>query len=599
MPKVFARKFHFLRIACLLAGGAGALAAGDFVAPAEGPVAFRRDRVPLDAETMMKLSQQLSTLAGGLDGKTAAQRRGAAQMLALAIALDPANTRARALVEQFEKGTHEPDKDAERFEKAFTRLWSYPGWLESPEAGPDGQALASCLKDVLAVAGPEDPRSEALRTAGERGKWAGWVPDAAAYEMAKVAADPAPDPGDVPETPEKSGILLKQATVLVPLWQMVPKSQPLKWRIAASPLTMTAGEAPKQETKEHPFSLIIGKPMPNNPGGEGRLGALVPPIYKLLLQQHGQLPVGCFVRIDSKELEESMAAKRRQSVSAAAAVLASAAISGREPDATIIGQIDATGAFKLPTGFWDQLRTVRDGTGKRLILPADAAPYLNSMLAMEYPLFFMNNEVLLAANFKELLELSAKSPDEAVGKISAQFEEVRARMGNQPVGQYVANSFVRRRLVEIAQTAPYHASAKMLAIQGSGNRPITVVRPVLMAELRLAIEPMDWVIQHRDSPLLPAEVDEIGVTFETCRGEVEKLRRYSEKGERELVDRVADMVTLLRPLDRAARVRQDPDGFNNSSANLLATFTSLKQAHTAVTAELAEVPADAAQDTDR
>ena len=58
------------------------LVAGNFAVPAEGPVAFRRDRLPLDAGTMAELSRQLVTLAEGLSAETAVNRRAAAQVLA-------------------------------------------------------------------------------------------------------------------------------------------------------------------------------------------------------------------------------------------------------------------------------------------------------------------------------------------------------------------------------------------------------------------------------------------------------------------------------------------------------------------------------------
>ena len=103
-------KFHVLRVAGLSLAAATCLFAQKFAPPAEGPVAFRRDRIPLDAEAMAGLSRQLATLAEGLDFKTAANRRAAAQMLALAVTLDPANSKTRELIARFqaENTCHQP-----------------------------------------------------------------------------------------------------------------------------------------------------------------------------------------------------------------------------------------------------------------------------------------------------------------------------------------------------------------------------------------------------------------------------------------------------------------------------------------------------------
>ncbi|MES2660257.1 MAG: hypothetical protein V4689_16660 [Verrucomicrobiota bacterium] len=588
---MFSGKFHILKVVMVLAGSAVPLLAGNFAAPAEGPVAFRRDRVPLDVDTMAKLSAQLTTLAAGMAGETPAERRGAAQMLALATALDPANTRARAVLEEFEKETHRAGGDAEKIANHRARIWQLIGWLESAEAGPDGQALAACLKDVVVISDPKDPRSEPILAQGERGAWKDWIPASASYEEPK-AVEETPD---MPVEPvEKSAFLLTEATVSAPLWRQVEKSDPPKWTLSIAPLHMTAASATEGKAAEAPFSIQVGKPAEGS-----QLAPLSGPLRALLLKQHGKLPAGGVVRIDSPELEASLVSKKKQSISAATAVLANAAISGVAPDATIIGQVDATGAFTLPTGFWEQLRAIRGGTGKRLVLPAEAATYLPSMLAMENPKFFMDHEVVLVADFQQLMELSAESRDDAFGKISAQFQEIRGKAGTQPLGPYLANSFVRRRLSEISVAAPFHYSAKMLAIQGAGSRPIFVIRPVLVSELQRAIEPMDWLIKRGIAPLQPEEVDPIGTTFETCRSQVDHLLRYTDKADRELVDQVLDMVALLRPLDRAARARPDPYESGEISAALLSSYKALVEAHAAVAAKLRGRPAEPDPPTDR
>lgn len=574
---------NFLKIAVLLTGAAAPLLGGTFAPPAEGPVPFRRDRLPLDADTMRSLSAQLTALADGTTGETAAARRCAAQMLALSVAIDPANTRARTLLEQFETDQHQPVGDGETISKSRARIWQNVGWLETIGAGDDGQALATCLKDVMAVADPKDPRSEALLAKGEHGAWAGWIPDKSAYEEAKVIAQ---SPDDAPGPPEeKPGILLNKASVLVPLWKQQKNSNPAKWELVLAPLNMTARWTSEAEGEQGPFAIVIG-----NPNQDGQFVPLAASILKALGKQHGNLAAGSSVKIDSPELETSASSGKRQSISAAAAVLASAAISGRDPDAAIIGVIDGKGDFKLPTDFWNQLRSMSGGTGKRLILPAAAADSLPSMLALENPQFFLDHEVLLAANFQQLLDYSAKSPDDSLKKVIAQFQEIRDKAGSQPLGQYVANSFVRRRLAEIAQTAPFHFSAKMLAIQGAGSRPAYISREVLVSELQRSIAPMKWLIKHDQNQFQANELELIGTTFESCRSEVDLLIRYTEKADRGLVDQVLDMVSQIRTLDRAARVRPDP---NNPNVNngVQSALSALKKSDAAVAVALGTLPA--------
>ena len=572
--------FHLLRVAGLLLGAATGLFAGNFAPPAEGPVAFRRDRVPLDAETMAGLSRHLVTLAEGLDFKSAVTRRAAAQLLALAAALDPANGKARELISAFEKDNRQPVADPAQIEASKAEVWQDLGWLETPEAGSQGQALAACLTDVMLISDPAHPRAEALRAGGERGAWKGWIPELAAYETVVVVKSKPPEE-TVVATP---GILLAKAQVFTPLWKKVGQIESQKWVLSFAPLTMSAEMIPAGEDGPKPFSMRIGSAYQNN-----SLSQLSFPLLQLLKKQHGSLPANGRVTINSEALETSLLSNKRHSISAAVAVLASAAVSGREPDATIIGLTDETGAFKLPSGFWDQLQSLGPGNGGRLVLPAAAAPYLPSMLALERPGFFLEHEVLLASNFQELLEFSQKTPVANLEKPSAQFREIREKATSQAVGQYLANSFVRRRLAEIVLEAPFHYSAKMLALQGSGNRPAFIPRNVLAAELRRAIEPLAWIAKRNNFNFERAELNQLASIHETCRNEVDRLFRYTEKADRELLVHVQEMITALRPFERAVRTREE---FYSQTSDAYAAYSALVRAYGEVSEELAAATGD-------
>ncbi len=580
-------KFHLPLVAGLLLGAVTSLFAGSFAVPAEGPVAFRRDKVPLDAETMAALSRQLVILAQGLDAETAVNRRAAAQMLALATAIDPGNAKARELLSDFRNESHEPSTDSEALEKSRTRIWQYLAWLDTPEAGPQGQALAACLADVIAISDPQNPQAQAMRGTGERGAWKGWIPGLAAYET-KVPVET-----QKPPTKENAvadtGILLAKARVFTPLWKRSTKTDPLKWMLVSAPIEMVATRVPgvrvESKSDSKPFELVFG----SQPNGN-TLSPLISPLLKLLEKQHGRLPAGGQVTISSPALDESLLSQKRQSISAAAAVLASAAISGREPEATIIGLVDETGGFKLPTGFWNQLQSLGPGNGGRLVLPAAAAEYLSAMLALERPQIFFDYEVVLAANFKELLDLTAQTPEGTFAKVSTQFREIREKIGTQPLGQYVANPFIRRRLAEVALEAPYHYSAKMLAIQGAGNRPAFVPQVVLTAELRRAIEPMDWLVKRESYGSALEDIEHFGTTYETCHSQVEQLYRYAEKNDRGWLERVQAMVTTIRALDRAARSR---GASYEVSAAVQQAYAAFLRAYASVAEELANASGEA------
>jgi len=529
------------------------------------------------------LSRQLVTLARGVDAQLAVNRRAAAQMLALSIALDPGNGQARNVIADFEAGNFPSNADSEQLEKSHTRIWQYLSWLETPEAGTDGKTLAACLTDIMVISDPKHPKAQALPAKGERGQWKDWIAEITVFEPSVAPEAPAPGKS-ADSTTGGPGILLEKAQVSTVMWRSKVLADSVKWEQQVAPLQMVARVRRNPDGEPRPFSISIG-----HQEEEGALRELGRMIVRLLKTQYSALPAGGQVTITGKELEQYRPQSRRQSISAAAAVLASAAVSGREPDATIIGVVDDTGAFKLPGRFWSQLQALGPGTGKRLILPAAASDYLLSMLALERPQLFLEYEILIASNFQELQAFSAKTPDGALAKSIDSFREIREKAGGQVLGQYVANPFVRRRLVEIVQATPYHFSARMLAIQGAGNRPTEVTRNVLAAELRRAIEPMEKIVDRESFDLFSGEINRLGSINDLCREQVDRLLRYSSKDDRALVAGVQEMITGIRAIERSARARGEDYDMQFAVDQ---AFTRLKEAYQRVITELALAAGD-------
>lgn len=600
---MISKAMRFIRLAGLAGGMGVSSVTAQFVPPAEGPVPFRRDRIPLDADAMAGLAKQLEILARGLDAQSPEDRRGAAQMLAVAMALDPGNDRARQLLAAYQTGDHTADAQNDLLERGRARLWQSIGWLETAEAGPEAQALAACLKDVIIIADPKHPKAAALRNAGENGQWAGWVAPPDAFKPGKPdsgmadsanSADPfaTPDDPDSNSTapPEKDSaagtIQLTEAKVTTLLWQRTGAADLANWTLAPLPLAMSASSAAATTA---PANTVDGSSVPGHdssaherfavhvggPAASGAFDRTNRMLETLLKNRHGTLPRGSQISISSREFEKSWESRKKQSVTAAAAVLADSAITGAEPDAIILGQVDETGAFKLPSGFWDQLQSLGKGSGQRLVLPAEAAALIPSILALEKPEFFMEYEVLLAENFSQLAEFAAKKPKGDLASPIAKFREIREKAGTMDVRQYIANSFVRQRLAAVLQEAPYHVSAKMLLIQAAGNRPTLVARSVLAAELRRAISSVHWLFKTPDHQFASSDLEKVSSAYESSRGKVDALLRYAEKNDRILVENTQEMVIAIRSIDRAGRARGEDYIVRTGLSNALKNFKKL------------------------
>lgn len=563
----------WLCLAGIFAGMQGSLFAAEFVPPAEGPVPFRRDRISLNAEVMNALSGELADLAWRNRALDATGLRGAAQTLALAIALNPGNENARQLVSKYKEGRHIPAGNDEQKIHRQARLQRIITWLETPQAGADGQALAACLKDILSITDSLSPQTEGTSKPPELGTWTGWVADISAFQpkLPEPIVVTPKDPEPIPTQPDKRGILLEKAAVLTSMWRHIGNDDSNTWILAIAPLQMTARrESPSEGSG---FSIVIG-----NQQGFESLDALGNTLETLLRNQHENLPPTGQIRITNLELEKSTQFGKPQSISAAAAVLASAALTGREPDAIIIGKMDASGRFTLPSRFWDRLQTLGKGNGQRLILPIDAKPYLSSILAMEKPEFFIEYEVVLAANFKQLLELSAKSPEGQIATAAAKFREIRMRAATVDLRTFIGNSFVKQRLAAVLQDQPSHVSAEMLLTQATGNRPIWVSRKVFAAEIRRALEPMAWIKTSQlfvfnsleETPPAPKEVPKVGETYEICRPAVDRLERYARKEDLDLLGQARELVIAVRTLSKAPRLR---------SSNSWESISAVRSAH--------------------
>jgi len=540
-------------MAGLLAGLLVSLCAADFAEPESGPVAFRRDRVPLSAGTMAGLSHNLEILARGLAGETAAERQAAARMLAIAMVLDPGNARARESLAAYRNGSHKSHADPALLDKSHARIWRIIAWLETADAGAHGNALADCIKDVMVISDSKHPRAAALREAGEKGAWAGWVPGIQAYDLRETAA------GSTEESPHSAevmadddGIPLEKARVLTVMWQAPANDKSAARVLGPASLRMAAQMIDGHGVPR--FSIVIGS-------GE----ADVPPsplagmLETLMRAQHSPLPQGIRILISSRNIDLSPGSGKSQPISAAAAVLASAAITGREPEAMIIGHIDESGTLSLPPDFWAQILALGPGKGQRLVLPAAAAAWLPSLLALENPGFFMDYEVLLADGYRDLLDLTAKEPDAAAAGAGVKFREIRERMANQEIGAYLANRFVRQRLEEISQAAPYHASAAMLLLQGSGNRPQQVSRAVLASELRGAIGRMAWIHQAEELDAVLVERGRFSEVYKSSRLAVDRLERHAAKTDLDLWESAKALTGALWSLNRATRRRGDDE----------------------------------------
>ncbi len=539
-----------------------------FAPPAEGPVPFRRDRLPLDVDTMMALSRQVTVLA-----RTAAdfprEPRTVAQMAALALALDPANREARGLIEAMQQGSLPEAAGREEVERARNRGWHLLSWLESPEAGPDGQALAACLGDILAAADPEHPRAKG-RTA-EQGAWKGWIPEPEAY---RPKPEPPPEPEPLTE-PEVKGPVLAAATVTMPIWYRDKDEGPVCRLL----------EVRMRARVEEENTALLRTTNTRLTLDWEQEGATV---RTALADRLGPLPAGLRLMLIFPREHHYEASDNAALLTGMAAVLLDAAMSGKVPGAAVLAVVEADGSLSLPPRFWEALRGLSAQPGMRLVVPAVAAEYLAGLLVLDDAAFFMKHEVLLAQNVEELCELAAGEPGETVAEGLAAFAEIRRAGEGRGLGSFVAHPSTQQRLGQVVSLLPAHASARLLALQGSGGRPRFLDRKILAREIRGALEPLAYLEGRSVDQIDPLRLDKI---HEFSRVLLDKMPGHIDTRDRDLHRQVVSAVDNLRTLSRAMRLN-NPEKYMEIRARRTDTLKNAHQEYIRLMEELTAAAGD-------
>lgn len=535
--------------------------ASNFVPPSEAMPPFRRDRLPIHTDAIISLSQMMTLLSQGVSMNEAPQRRAVAQALALALALDPANPNARDILSSIAESKRPSDLDYKKLGHAKTQIWILNDWLSTAEAGHDGNLLANLLGDTAAAIDPEHPSSKKWINAGERGKWDGWVAPLASFQEHKaiipppIANNEANKPDGTPDKKLFSELKSSSGTIGAVLYEYQAKPEshvlgPVNVSMQANPLS----DAEEDDVGGQKFNIRVNCHKSVSLEAFQKVST---PIIKALAKVHdvnaSTLPKVEIV-IGTGKAESYSIQHNGDDMTGPGFILANAALTGIAPDATFIANLDSDGEkLKVPIFFWKKLNTLIEGEGGRLVVPAAAEEYLTALFAMEKPEFFMKYEVLLASSPKEAIRLCAKKPDAELAATLAKFKEIKDKSTSAVLGSYLANAFVRRRLEEVSQTAPYHLSAKLLSMQGAGTRPRFIDKKILAALIIEAIDPVDKFSKMNIWDLDQKKVEAIDEAENEARKQLASIERYAVIRDRELIKGAEDAIANLRSMIRIIR----------------------------------------------
>ena len=536
-----------------------------FVPPTEAMPPFRRDKLPIDTDAMVSLSQTMTLLSRSVSMAEAPQLRAAAQALALALALDPANSAARDILSSISGRKSLGNPDPKDLTHAKDQVWQLNKWLASPEAGNDGNLLAALLGDAAAALDPEHPAASEWSESGERGKWDGWVAPVTAFEKRKpiekpgIANNDPNSPKPVPNNKLSFELKSTSASIGAVLYDYQPNTD--TFILGPVALSMEAkSNSVSEEGEQHRENLRIDVSCVEAVRWDVS-EKVSKPILNALAELHNvdknQLPQAD-IRISTGKAGTYSIRRNGEDMTGPGFILANSALTGIAPEAVFIGRFDSEAKkLKLPNFFWQKLTTLVNAPGGRLVVPAAAGEYLAALLAMEKPEFFMKYEVLLASSPEEAIRLCAMKPDPELAAILARFKEIKDKSDTAALGSYLDNVHVRKRLVEIFQSAPYHLSAKLLAIQGAGSRPHFVEKKILAAEILAAFDPLNEYAEMNLLEMNKQKIDAMETALEVSRERLGGIERYAEMRDKELIKAPADVIIDLRMMIRVIRDRRE------------------------------------------
>lgn len=530
-----------------------------FVAPFDAPPAFRCDRIPLDVPRIQALSKDLTTIAAATKSEDARDQRLAAQCLAMATVLDPLNREARRVLEDRSKSSFEAYGNDEHKAKAIKNCYDLIEWLQSPAAGSDGEKLSACLKDVIHRAGTGERRYELLLRGGEEvGSWNNWVADVSAFTKADVVEQP-PEVVEQPPVPVGPKVFeLKQpkGEVVVPMWCPGANdwANGQQWVLKPDKFAMQAFL--DSENRDQPLRLRIG----NSDDVFYQMSSFSDRIIQTLRRHHEKLPGGLRISVGSQAFDAGVSSQKDQSISAAAYVLANAAVSGLEPTGIIVCKLSSDDTVQVPSDFWPKLQCFGKGNGQRMIVAASSLPYLESIMAMGNSDYFLQYEVVGVNTLKELVEAASKTPDGTLASASERFAEIQRVAVGKNTGSYIANPHVRQRLREVVEAYPMHISAQLLLRQSNGQRPTFITREVLANEMLAAIQPMDGISSIGWDEVVEWSFRRVpaGEMGKTCDAKLDAIERYVDRNDKELFKKATDLVDLARELEKAFERRGEP-----------------------------------------
>ncbi len=543
-----------------------------YIKPDPSEEMFRLEKIPLQVDRMKELSRHLVILSKRRHNGETVQQRGTAQMLALALRLDPSNQEVRDIDQDLAKGNKLEAVDDNSIHKAKARIRFFKRWLAQPDAGNDANKLAAYLEDATKVLDRESMGKKDL------GNWNDVIPPLKRYPQSnspnpkrepkmvnREDSKPDDDPFENP-APQTSKFHITELSVYAPYsldkrvtyFERDNNNRERTYISTIRAISKVSVEiSPKREDDENLLEINsisnrksweTGDRDPIFRETSAVLNELLNSRHKNLGEHKTKVTIsdGHYARSNQLALTAPLALMLESSITN----------NPLNTNLHVCGGIDGNGKFYVHENFWASLKTLRESqSGGRLIVPKDAIKLLAQTLVLEKPDFFTRWQVFAVDTLDEAMAVSIKNISSELAEADQLFETVQNLAAKSSVPKLAANKAVRARLIEIGKKSPNHMSSRILLLQGSSKRPRYFNEETLALTLMPAVIKMHQSLKNNNRSY-PSSKNMLK-THEEVRAIIDPLVRMVDRSDASLYKSSMDLANDFRSLSILIRRKYD------------------------------------------
>jgi len=581
--------FRFLALSAIILQTGGA---ATYTRPKDSKELFHLEKIPLQITSMKEISKQLVILASREHDETAIQQRANAQLLALAMRLDPMNQDARETDQALGKGNSLETAEKKEILRAKSKIRFYKKWLASEDAGSDANLLAGYLTDATKIFQPETLHNKDVAN------WSGVLPPLVQDpDSRKIPTDDTDesmvDTSDQPDTDNKDNKKLPldptsnvqfhiaALSIKAPFTtETLQKYRDPELNNIEKTRTITRQDITAVNVKIIPnkkegasVTIIFSPHLPYQKDAIKRkliTDKITVPVIELLKAKHKNLPPSTItVTIKNGTYTSS----NHQAITGPIALALESSLQNKplRPDVHLCATIDSDGKIVQPKNFWKLIQILRKKeNGGRLIVSPQSKKLLTQLLVYSEPDFFTKWEVYTAETLDQAMDVAMQSAPSDITKAHELFQSIQKLTQKSDVTKLTVNRAVRKRLFEIQDLAPNHLSSAILLIQGGGKRPMRLSEEGLAHELLPVIKRIDEILSSVSSTKIPSS-SSLKKTHEELRASLDPLDRLVDRSHEDLYKETLKLTNDFRRLVAISRRIDNADYINQTALTKTAT----------------------------